>query len=67
MNRQERRCAAKAKGIRWPDVQTARSAEDIALRLTPKQAREALARWAAQPGRSQADVDAMNGVSDGKI
>lgn len=60
MNRADRRRAAKARSIPWCDVQTARSAEDVALRLTPEEARAALARWAAQPGRSQADVDAMN-------
>lgn len=65
MNRAERRRAAKAKGIPWSDVQTARSAEDVALRLTPNEARAALARWAAQPGRSQAEVDEMNGRAIG--
>lgn len=60
MNRADRRHAAKSKGIPWSDVQAARSAEDAALRMTPVQARETLARWAAQPGRSQAEVDAMN-------
>lgn len=60
MNRKDRRHAAKADGVGWADVRRARRAQEVALRLTPEQAREALARWAAHPGRSQADVDALN-------
>jgi hypothetical protein len=60
MNRADRRRAAKADGVDWADVRRARRAQEVAMRLTPEQAREALARWAAQPGRSQAEVDALN-------
>lgn len=31
-----------------------------ALQMSPEEARERLARWAAVPGRSQDEVDAIN-------
>ena len=58
MNRHERRRIAAKAGKpmgRMSEVERA------ALDLTPEEARAMLARWAAEPGRSQADVDAMNG------
>lgn len=60
MNRQKRRREAKQGGIPWRDMRAAEKAAAVALRMSPVQAREALARWAAQPGRSQAEVDALN-------
>jgi hypothetical protein len=68
LSRTDRRREAKLAGQPWSDVQTAARAEKVALRMSPVEAREQLARWAAQPGRSQADVDALNaGISNGEI
>lgn len=35
-----------------------------AMQMTPEQARQKLAEWAAKKGRTQAEVDAMNRQSD---
>lgn len=71
MNRSDRRRLARDEGKSFAAEQRMRReaerAERAALRLTPEQARETLARWAAQPGRSQAEVDALNGAQNGKI
>ena len=32
-----------------------------ALSMTPEQARQKLAEWCAQPGRTQAEIDWLNG------
>lgn len=59
MNRHQQRAAAAQAGIAWR-----KWVHDRLLREAPKmsqaEAREALARWAAQPGRTQAEVDALN-------
>lgn len=67
MNRSDRRRAAKQAGINWRDhagdrhrERAAIEAERVALRMSPEEARATLARWAAQPGRSQAEIDALN-------
>jgi hypothetical protein len=62
MNRADRRAQLRGK---FKVVQEAKRIEQRALRMTPAQARELLARWAAKQGRTQAEVDAMNGRSDG--
>lgn len=59
-NRADRRREAKRARVSWRDIRAAEKAEGVALRMSPVEAREALARWAAQPGRSQAEVDALN-------
>lgn len=60
MSRADRRREAKQAGVPWHDIRAAEKAEGVALRLSPDEAQAALARWAAQLGRSQAEVDAMN-------
>lgn len=65
MSRADRRREAKAAGVPWRDIRAAEKAEGVALRMLPSEAREALARWAAQPGRSQAEVDALNAKGGG--
>lgn len=67
MNRTERRRAARAAGISWRQAQIDRMLAEGhekmiagALQMSPEEARERLARWAAVPGRTQAEVDAMN-------
>jgi hypothetical protein len=60
LSRADRRRDAKLAGQPWADVQTAARAEKVALRMTPAQAREQLARWAAQPGRTADEVAALN-------
>jgi hypothetical protein len=67
LNRQQRRSSAARQGIPWRQAQIERllrdgadRAESLAVRMSPEDAREALARWAAVPGRTQAEVDAMN-------
>lgn len=62
MNREQRRRVLGGRA--YADKRKAERAEGVALRLTPAQAREQLARWAARPGHSQAEVDRLNGRSD---
>jgi hypothetical protein len=66
MSRHERRARAKEAGIDWRAAQQAkRHADRIesgVLRMSPAKARELLAMWAAIPGRSQEEVDAMNSL-----
>lgn len=65
MNRAQRRGHIKRAGGDWRREQAAKRSADasdrVALQMSPEDARRALAAWAAQPGRSQAEVDAMNG------
>lgn len=70
MNRQQRRARVKSAGGNWPREQAAKRSADAsdtaALQISPADARRALAQWAARPGHSQAEVDALNGrVGDG--
>lgn len=58
MNRAERRRIASKAGKPMGQLS---DAERAALALTPEEARAMLARWAAQPGRSRVEVDALNG------
>ena len=64
VNRHQRRSASKSAGLDWRANQEAsrRAAqmEAAALAMTPQAARRKLAEWAARPGRSQAEVNAMN-------
>lgn len=57
MNRHERRRIASKAGKPMGQLS---NVERSALNLTPDEARAMLARWAAQPGRTQAEVDALN-------
>lgn len=65
MNRKDRRRSAKANGMDFAATQ--RAARDMdrletaCLKLSPTAARKLLAEWAAQPGRSKEEVDALNG------
>jgi hypothetical protein len=65
MNRQQRRGHVKRAGGDWRREQAAKRHADAmdtaALQMSPEQARRALAEWAARPGHSQAEVDALNG------
>lgn len=65
MNRHQRRGHVKRAGGDWHREQRAKRHADemdtTALRMSPEEARRALAAWAAVPGRTQAEVDAMNG------
>lgn len=73
MNRQARRRSAARQGIPWRKAQAERifrdgadrAIENVALRMSPDEAREALAKWAARPGRTQDEVDAMNAGAKG--
>jgi len=70
MSRHERRRRAKEAGLDWRANQvasrTAARVERAVLTMRPDEARKILAEWAAETGRSQADVDAMNArASDG--
>ena len=64
MSRHDRRARAKAAGLDWRANQvasrTAARVERAVLAMRPDEARKILAEWAAETGRSQADVDAMN-------
>ena len=66
MNRADRRRLAREAGIDFAAQQRsdrdAARLESVCLRLSPIVARRILAEWAAKPGRSQAEVDAMNGA-----
>lgn len=71
MSRRDRRRAAKQAGLGWRANQvasrTAARVEAAVLAMQPDEARKILAEWAAQTGRSQAEVDAMNaGADDGQ-
>lgn len=65
MNRQQRRGHVKRAGGDWCREQSAKRHADemdtTALRMSPEEARRMLAAWAARPGHTQAEVDAMNG------
>lgn len=65
MNRSQRRGHVKRSGGNWPREQAAKRSADasdwVALQMSPDGARRALAEWADRPGRSQAEVDALNG------
>lgn len=67
MNRTQRRRVIKQAGGNWRREQAAKRAADAsdraALQLSPADARRILGQWAARPGRTQAEVDALNGVS----
>jgi len=71
MNRSDRRRAAREAGIDFAAQQRAERdtarLEAACLKLSPATARKILAEWAAKPGRSQAEVDAMNGKFDGPV
>lgn len=68
-NRAARRREAKQAGISWAKAQAERifregaerAETNIACHMTPEEAREALAKWAAMPGRTQEEVDRLNG------
>lgn len=64
MSRRDRRRAAKEAGLDWRANQrasrTAARVERAVLGMRPDEARRILAEWAAETGRSQADVDALN-------
>ena len=67
MNRADRRRIAKQEGRDWRgeapirrlEANSARL-EAACLRMPPAAARELLARWAAQPGHPQEEVDRLN-------
>lgn len=68
MNRADRRRIAKQEGRDWRDEAPIRKLaansdrlEVAALRLPPQVARELLARWAAQRGHPQEEIDRLNG------
>lgn len=73
LNRNQRRRQAAQEGKPWRKAQEERlfregrerAIENAAIRMTPQEAREALAAWAAIPGRSQKEVDAMNARAHG--
>lgn len=64
MSRKERRSRVKFAGGNWAREQAAKRSADAmdtaALQMSPAEARRALAEWAARPGHSQAEVDALN-------
>lgn len=64
MNRHQRRGHIKRAGGDWHREQSAKRHADemdtTALRMSPDEARLALAAWAARPGHSQAEVDRLN-------
>ena len=70
MNRADRRRIAKQQGRDWRgeapirrlEANSARL-EAACLRLPPEKARELLARWAAQRGHPQEEIDRLNGMS----
>lgn len=72
-NRKQRRRQAAQDRKSWRKAQEERifregrerAIENAAIRMTPQEAREALAAWAAIPGRSQKEVDAMNARAHG--
>lgn len=70
-NRASRRKAVKEAGGDWRQLQASKrlreeyaeraaAMEAAALRMSPEEARAMLARWAARPGRTQGEVDALN-------
>ncbi len=68
MNRHQRRAEAKLGGVPWRRARMAHMMAQGAdkavtgmLQMTPEQARETLAMWAARPGRTQEEVDRLNG------
>lgn len=64
MNRHQRRGHVKRAGGDWRREQAAKRRADemdtTALRMSPAEARRALAEWAVRLGHSQAEVDALN-------
>lgn len=73
LNRNQRRRQAAQEGKPWRKAQeerifregAERAIENAAIRMTPQEAREALAAWAAIPGRSVEEVEAMNARAHG--
>lgn len=67
MNRTLRRRLLRSE---FKASQKVKRLEARAVRMTPKQARETLARWAAKTDHEQSDIDrlnaAMSGGSDGQ-
>lgn len=65
-----RRRAAKEAGLNWraeKERERLQSRVDAAaLRLTPEAARRILAEWAARKDHSKAEVDRLNGASNGR-
>lgn len=70
MNRTDRRRRAKELGFDWhaeKERERLQSrVEAAALRLTPEAARRILAEWAARKDHSKAEVDRLNGASNGR-
>lgn len=74
MNRHQRRAAAKAAGQPWGKAQeerifregAERAIENVALKMSPEEAREMLAAWASRTDHKQEDIDAMNARSTAK-
>ena len=75
MNRSQRRAALRKAGLSWDQARKLTAAKasaermesDFAAkasRLTPEQARQALAEWAAKPGRSVEEIAALNRGSE---
>lgn len=65
LNRNQKRAAARANhGMSLGQFRRARAENERlkqeALTITPEEARRRLAQWAAQPGRTQAEIDALN-------
>lgn len=71
MNRHQRRGHVKRASGDWRREQRAKRHADemdtTALRMSPEDARRALAAWAAVPGRTQAEVDALNVQSGASV
>ncbi len=71
MNRHERRAAAKGAIPNTSDQKYAalrermirEKAERGAEELGPDECRRRLAEWAAQPGRTQEEIDMLNGIN----
>lgn len=61
---QRRRLAREKHGMSLGEFKRARAEnmrqQQEALTLTPAQAREKLAKWCSQPGRTQAEIDSLN-------
>lgn len=70
MNRSNRRALERMSGRKPDEIRAARRAERVAekleakvLKMGPAEARRILAEWAAQQGRSEADVALLNKVA----
>lgn len=64
VNRQQRRAAAAKQGTTLGELRRRFAANEKAkkgaLTISPAEARKLLAKWAAQPGRTQAEIDRLN-------